>query len=138
MIGKGEGRRVRSIKATEGNIFASELSLVSDYLYFEIVFENDYPELAELLEMCGREHAKNIKRMTVAEDHNYRAGGDNVHKQVSVSQVLTALIEKEQGLKLLYERLYLLCDDRELESDIKEILRASEMRLSILKNIQKC
>ncbi len=135
---RNRGQRVdRDIQKITVEIFCAELSFVSDYLYFEVLYENDYPELAELFECFGREHAKNMRAFKTVDARNIHTNSNLTKASFSVCDVIRALLGKERELKLLYERLYLLCESEELDARIKEILRASELRLSILENIQK-
>ena len=130
-------RAERNIERITSEILCAELSLVSDYLYFEVLYENDYPELSELFEGFGREHAKNMRAFKMRESRNVHTSTKPLQALSTVCDVIGELIGKERELKLLYERLYLICGASELERGIKEILRASDSRLSILENIRK-
>lgn len=135
---RNRGQRVdRDIQRITEEIFCAELSFVSDYLYFEVFYEADYPELSELFECFGREHAKNMRAFKAVDAKNIRSNIKPIEIYFDIRKVICTIISKERELKLLYERLYLLCSSEELDIQIKEILRASELRLSILENIQK-
>jgi len=140
---KSEYRIERRLIRAISEVYMAELSCVSDHLYFSIFCEEDYPELSELFERFGREHADNIKKIKLMQEEIgikcgcHTKAAELAYSEGGVCDIVYALEEKEREVKLLYERIYMLCDHRRFEEEVKEILRASEMRLSILENIQK-
>ena len=120
-----------------------ELCAVSDYLYFSAVCERDYPELSEVFDGFGRERADNIKSIekALAEPKlnyvkNFRIKTSTLTSD-NIFYIIKELIERESEDVILYERLYLVDKEDRFEALIKEILRASKKRLSILENILK-
>ena len=116
---------------------------MSDYLYFSAVCERDYPELSEVFDGFGRERADNIKSIekALAEPKlnyvkNFRIKTSALTSD-NIFYIIKELIERESEDVILYERLYLVDKEDRFEALIKEILRASKKRLSILENILK-
>ena len=129
-------RSERNIRRAMAEIFLAERCLLSDYLYFVSAYKADYPELSEMLEAFCTEHANNVRHLNFYGTKDSSRGRET-RARTNACEAISYILAKEQRLKLLYERLYLLCDEVALEGQIKEILRASGMRLSILENIQK-
>ena len=124
-------------------LVARELEAVSDYLYFSAVCEKEYPELSELFDGFGREHAENIRSIERALDRIKVDYTKNLRIKTSalssdnICYIIKKLLSRENEDVILYERLYLIDKNDRFESLIKEILRASKKRLSILENILK-
>lgn len=140
---KGNKRKGNELYTLTSALICRELEAVSDYLYFFAVCEADYPEICEMFDRFGREHAENMKRL---EKDLIRLGreylGDVKAKIVNapdknICSVIRYCEKKEKEDRLLYERLYLIDEADLFKYSLKEILRASKERLSILENIQK-
>ena len=124
-------------------LVARELEAVSDYLYFSAVCEKEYPELSELFDGFGREHAENIRSIEKALDRIKVDYTKNLRIKTSalsldnICYIIKKLLSRENEDVILYERIYLIDKEDRFEALIKEILRASKKRLSILENILK-
>lgn len=135
-------REESELKSALSKLLSRELENVSDCLYFSSVCENDYPELSEFFDGLGREHAENMKLLERALCKLFGGGGVSIRTNANVTPVSNAstlvskLAEREKEDALFYEKVYLI-DRGELEEPLKEILRASKERLSILENILK-
>ena len=129
--------------STVSRLLERELCAVSDYLYFSAVCERDYPELSATLDGFGRERADNIKSIEKALADPKLNYVKNFRIKTSaltldnIFYIIKELIERESEDVILYERLYLVDKEDRFEALIKEILRASKKRLSILENILK-
>ena len=139
------GRHIRdnTLKFLLSRLAERELEAVSDCLYFSSVCENDYPELSVLFDGFGREHADNMKRIekalleTKAECHLSVKANVNIVSDGDACTMVKNLAERESEDIILYEKLYLADKCGSFDAHLKEILRASRVRLSILENIQK-
>ena len=131
------------LRAMVSKLIGREVEAVSDCLYFSAVCEKEYPELSALFDGFGREHADNMKHLEGVlyergiEYHGAIRANANLICEYNVCSMVKDLISRENEDIILYERLYLVDISNSFDIPIKEILRASKGRLSILENILK-
>lgn len=141
-------KRSRYGRENESELLASrlvvrELESVSDCLYFSAVCQEEYPELSELFDSFGRAHADNMKCLEKVLSglgakylQNIRANAKGL-SECKADDMVEYLVSAENENILLYEKLYLIDKTGAFDVPLKEILRASKERLSILENILK-
>ena len=137
-------KRESERKRLWSHLLGRELEAISESLYFSGVAREDYPELADIFCEMGHAHAENTKRLEAmlkcggryGFQKKIRINTDKIHKG-GIEEMISRSCTRYREDLLSYERLYLLSEEEREEELIKEILRASNERLSILEKILK-
>ena len=129
------------LKSAVETMMHREFAAMSEYLSASIACEKDYPELSVWFDSAAAERYNNAKRFGGMLESfggspslNLRASLHIAHKE-KIKDVIQCLTDKESCDVVDYQKIYLLDSDDRFDFALKEILRASRDRLSMLQSI---